>query len=74
LGPQWHWTFARAPVGNGIPASAVRSNEPGSDRRNRIAGQMIEMLENAAFNGQEIDEGQARLLINEAQDLLNSNS
>jgi hypothetical protein len=45
-----------------------------TDRRNRIAGQMIEMLENAAFNGQEIDEGQARLLINEAQDLLNSNS
>lgn len=31
---------------------------------------MIEMLENAAFNGQTIDEGAAKSLIAEAQDLL----
>ena len=41
-----------------------------TNRRNAIAGQMIAMLENAAFNGQKIDEGAAKRLIAEAQDLL----
>jgi hypothetical protein len=41
-----------------------------TDRRNRIAGEMIAMLENAAFNGQEIDENAARRLIDEAHRLL----
>ena len=38
--------------------------------RNAIAGQMIAMLENAAFNGQAIDEAQAQALVNQAEDLL----
>ena len=41
-------------------------------RRNEIAEEMIEMLEGAAFNGQEIDEGEARRLIDRAHDLLAS--
>ena len=41
-------------------------------RRNQIAGQMIEMLENAAFNGQPIDEPAAQRLIDEAYDLLDA--
>jgi hypothetical protein len=43
-----------------------------TDRRNKIAGEMIEMLENAAFSGQAIDEHEARRLIDQAQDLLGS--
>jgi hypothetical protein len=43
-----------------------------TNRRNEIAGQMIAILENAAFNGQEVDEGAARHLIDEANDLLAS--
>jgi hypothetical protein len=39
-------------------------------RRNAIAGRMIDMLEDAAFNGQHIDEREARRLTDEAQDLL----
>lgn len=39
-------------------------------RRNQIAGQMIEMFENAAFNGQPIEEPAAKRLIDEAYDLL----
>jgi hypothetical protein len=35
-------------------------------RRNQIAGQMIEVLENGAFNGQAIDEPAAWRLIEEA--------
>lgn len=39
-------------------------------RRNQIVGQMIERLENAAFNGQPIDEGAAGRLIDEAYHLI----
>jgi hypothetical protein len=41
-------------------------------RRNDIAGQMIAMLEAAAFNGQAIDEQKAEQLIDQANDLLAS--
>ena len=43
-----------------------------TDQRNAIASQMIAMLENAAFNGQKIDEEAAKSLIAQAQALLNS--
>ncbi|MBV8132824.1 MAG: hypothetical protein JO282_09995 [Alphaproteobacteria bacterium] len=41
-------------------------------QRNQIAGQMIDMLEDAAFNNHPIDEGKAQQLINQANDLLAS--
>ena len=41
-------------------------------KRNDIAGQMIAMLEAAAFNNQPIDEAKAGQLIREANDLLAS--
>ena len=41
-----------------------------TDRRNDIAGQMIDMLEEAAFHGQEIDKDEAEHLIDQAEDLL----
>jgi hypothetical protein len=41
-------------------------------RRNRIAGEMIEMLEAAAFDNRSIDETAAARLISEAYDLLDS--
>lgn len=41
-------------------------------KRNAIAGQMIDMLEDAEFNGKAIDVGQAERLIDEADDLLAS--
>jgi hypothetical protein len=41
-------------------------------RRNDIAGQMIDMLENAAFHDQKIDEREARRLIDRAEGLLES--
>jgi hypothetical protein len=41
-------------------------------RRNQIAGEMIEMLEGAAFDGREINEGKARHLIEQAEELLES--
>jgi hypothetical protein len=43
-----------------------------TNRRNEIAGEMIEMLEGAAFRGQEIDENAAKHLIDQAEDLLES--
>jgi uncharacterized protein with gpF-like domain len=43
-----------------------------TERRNDIAGKMIGMLENAAFNGQEIEEREARKLIDQAHALLYS--
>jgi hypothetical protein len=43
-----------------------------TERRNKIAGEMIEMLESAAFDGQKIDEGEARRLIEQAHALLYS--
>jgi hypothetical protein len=43
-----------------------------TNRRNEIAGKMISMLENAAFQGQEIDEHEAKHLIDQADDLLES--
>lgn len=41
-----------------------------TDRRNGIAQQMLEMLEDAAFNGQSIDENAAKRLIAEAEALI----
>lgn len=41
-------------------------------RRNQIAGKMIDILEDAAFGGQPINEAEARRLIDEAYDLLDS--
>jgi hypothetical protein len=41
-------------------------------RRNRIAGKTIDMLKDAAFGGQPIKEAEARCLIDEASDLLDS--
>jgi hypothetical protein len=41
-------------------------------QRNNIAGQMIAMLEAAAFNDDPIDEAKAQQLIKEANDLLDS--
>ncbi len=41
-------------------------------RRNNLAGRMIAMLEGAAFDNQPVDEDQARKLIEEAHDLLES--
>jgi len=41
-------------------------------QRNEIAGQMIDMLEDAAFDHRSIDEGRAWRLIDEANDLLAS--
>jgi hypothetical protein len=43
-----------------------------TNQRNAIASQMIAMLENAAFNGQKIDEVAAKSLIAQAQALLNN--
>jgi hypothetical protein len=41
-------------------------------RRNQIAGEMIDMLEDAAFNGRSVDEAEAGRLIDEAYDLIAS--
>ena len=41
-------------------------------QRNKIAGQMIDMLEDAAFNNRPIDESKAQQLINQANNLLAS--
>ena len=41
-------------------------------RRNQIAARMIDMLEDAAFNGRSIDEAKAGRLIAEAYDLIAS--
>jgi hypothetical protein len=41
-------------------------------RRNLIAGQMIAMLEGAAFDGKRIDEDKAEELIEAAHELLES--
>jgi hypothetical protein len=43
-----------------------------TNRRNEIAAKMIEMLENAAFDDQPINEAKAVQLINQAFDLLDS--
>jgi hypothetical protein len=43
-----------------------------TSQRNAIAGQIISILENAAFNGQKIDEPQAKSLIDQANNLLGS--
>ena len=43
-----------------------------TNKRNDIAGKMIAMLENAAFNGQEPNEQEAEHLIDQAGDLLDS--
>jgi arylsulfatase A-like enzyme len=43
-----------------------------TQKRNKIAGEMIAMLENAAFKGQEIDEEDAEHLIHQAKELLES--
>jgi len=41
-----------------------------TDRRNDIGAKMITMLENAEFNGEAIDEAQAKALVDRAEDLL----
>ena len=41
-------------------------------QRNQIAGEMIEMLENAAFDNQPINETEAGQLIDQANNLLDS--
>jgi hypothetical protein len=41
-------------------------------RRNQIAGEMIEILEGAAFDGRDVNESQARHLIEQAEELLES--
>ena len=67
----------------GISTTALASNDATytilesqinsiTEQRNKIAGQMIEMLENAAFNKQPIDEAKAQQLIDQANDLLAS--
>ena len=71
----------------GISTRAVASGDATSDatytaledriqdltaRRNDIAGQMIDMLEDAAFHDKKIDERKARRLIDQAEDLLES--
>jgi hypothetical protein len=43
-----------------------------TNKRNNIASQMIAILENAFFNGQQVDEGAAHKLIKQAEDLLES--
>ncbi|HEY6256111.1 MAG TPA: hypothetical protein VIY51_09995 [Xanthobacteraceae bacterium] len=43
-----------------------------TDKRNKIAGRMIEMLEGAAFQGKEIEEEEAERLIERAEELLES--
>lgn len=53
-------------------ASLEAQIEAVTARRNQIAGQMIDMLEDAAFNGQPIDVDQANRLIAEAYDLIAS--
>jgi hypothetical protein len=67
-----------------ISTHALSSNTPGdatytalenqltsiTTQRNAIASQMISLLEGAAFQNQHIDEGQARTLISQAQNLL----
>jgi hypothetical protein len=41
-----------------------------TDQRNAIAGQMLKLLEDAAFNGKSIDQQQAKQLIDQGQSLL----
>jgi len=43
-----------------------------TSRRNQIAGEMIEMLEGAAFDGRDVNESKARHLIEQAEELLES--
>lgn len=43
-----------------------------TNRRNQIAGQIIAILEGAAFNDQKVDEGEAKRLLDEANALLQS--
>jgi arylsulfatase A-like enzyme len=68
----------------GISTRALKSHDPAvyaaledkiedlTERRNKIAGKMIAMLENAAFKGQEIDEEDAEHLVHQAKELLES--
>jgi hypothetical protein len=43
-----------------------------TDKRNKLAGRMIDMLEDAAFKGQEVHEEEAEQLIRDAEELLKS--
>jgi hypothetical protein len=70
----------------GISTRALTSNDAGdatyaaleakivdlTGKRNEIAGKMIAMLEGAAFQGQEINENEAKNLIDRAEALLES--
>ena len=67
-----------------ISTAALKSNTAGdatynqlenqlinvTSQRDGLAGQMISMLENAAFNGQSLNEGAAKQLIDQAEQLL----
>ena len=53
-------------------ASLVAQINATTAQRNKIAGRMIEMLEDAAFNGQPINQAEANLLIDEAYGLIDS--
>jgi hypothetical protein len=53
-------------------ASLVAQINAITAQRNKIAGRMIEMLENVAFNGQPINKAEANQLIDEAYALIDS--
>jgi hypothetical protein len=53
-------------------ASLVAQINAITAQRNKIAGRMIEMLEDAAFNGQPINQAEANQLIDEAYGLIDS--
>jgi hypothetical protein len=53
-------------------ASLVAQINAITGQRNKIAGRMIEMLEDAAFNGQPINQAEANQLIDEAYGLIDS--
>jgi hypothetical protein len=57
---------------DGIYAALEARIDTITARRNQIAGKMIDMLEDAAFGSQPINESEARRLIDEASDLLDS--
>ena len=57
---------------DGIYATLEAQIKAITAKRNEIAGTMIEMLENAAFKDQPINEAKAKQLIDQAFDLLDS--
>jgi hypothetical protein len=61
--------------GNGSDDSTYSNLEGQLDsittQRNALAAQMIGLLEGAAFNGKDIEKGEARKLVDQAQTLMN---